>query len=52
MYKILKFLETGSECIVKEDALTIPADEKNSDYIDYLAWLSEGNEPELVEIEE
>jgi hypothetical protein len=27
----------------------VPEDENNSDYQEYLAWLAEGNEPEVVE---
>jgi hypothetical protein len=28
------------------DGCSIPFDEKNTDYLDYLAWLEQGNTPE------
>lgn len=30
--------------------LLIPLDEDNTDYQTYLAWVAEGNEPEVVEL--
>ena len=30
------------------DGACIPVDEKNTDYQEYLSWLSEGNDPEAV----
>ena len=37
----------GSEMeIIMCDAAQIPADENNRHFVDYLAWLAEGHEPE------
>ena len=35
--------------IRKSDNASIPMDENNRDYQEYLAWLAEGNEPEEAE---
>jgi hypothetical protein len=32
-------------CVLRSDGWSIPLDESNTDYADYLAWLAEGNEP-------
>ena len=32
------------EFIQREDSVTIPNDESNTDYQEYLAWVAEGNE--------
>lgn len=48
MYKCVK-LTNNSEFILKNDELWIPKDENNSDYQEYLVWISEGNIPEIVE---
>lgn len=49
MYKLLKNTRTGNiESVVKiEDNIlvTIPFDSDNTDYQEYLKWLSEGNQP-------
>jgi len=41
MYKI-----TNSNTILRTDGACIPADPANTDYDQYLQWLSEGNTPE------
>ena len=45
MYKI-KTTQTGSTVILKNDTYWIPADNSNSDYQQYLAWVAEGNTAE------
>jgi hypothetical protein len=44
----------GTQCAInkKEDGnfvMSIPLDEANTDYQEYLKWLSEGNTPEEAE---
>lgn len=50
MYKLLKNPFTGqSDVVTKQDGnmlLSIPFDEANTDYQEYLKWLAEGNTPE------
>jgi len=49
MYKIIK-RNQNIQCIFRiEDNASIPLDEKNTDYQEYLAWLEEGNTPEEEE---
>jgi hypothetical protein len=47
MYKLHLNQRTNQECMVQRlsDNAYIPFDPANSDYIAYLAWLSEGNTP-------
>jgi hypothetical protein len=47
MYQQLPDTPLGpAQCIKRiADNAFIPFDEQNSDYIAYLAWLAEGNEP-------
>jgi len=50
MYKLVKHYSTNEiHCVNKIDGnrmLSIPFDEANTDYQEYLAWVAEGNEPE------
>ena len=40
----------GQPCIKRlADAAFIPEDEANTDYQAYLAWVAEGNEPEVID---
>ena len=42
-----KLCITGANQVIrKEDGASIPFDEYNADYQEYLAWVEEGNEPE------
>jgi hypothetical protein len=47
MYKLIKSLLTDQVVIVKRiaDNAFIPFDPANTDYQEYLKWLSEGNTP-------
>ena len=51
MYKIIPNLMGGEPNCVKRlsDNAYIPFDPANTDYIAYLAWLAEGNQPEAAE---
>jgi len=42
--------ETATQAIIRTaDGACIPFDPDNTDYIAYLAWLAEGNQPEAAE---
>jgi hypothetical protein len=54
MYKLIKNPITGQAVAVKKEldsqtVMSIPFDPANTDYIAYLAWLAEGNQPEAAE---
>jgi hypothetical protein len=45
--------DQGSEMIIRDEPnvrLVIPVDEANTDYKQFLAWVAEGNEPEVAEL--
>lgn len=48
MYKLPKALEGWEikSVIRTTDNVAIPFDKSNTDYIEYLEWINEGNEPE------
>lgn len=45
VYKLFSS-EFGQNFVVRDDVAWIPMDETNTDYQQYLVWLSEGNTPE------
>jgi hypothetical protein len=50
MYKLFKDKISGWEAIIRTtDKATIPINEANTDYQDYLKWVAEGNTPEPAE---
>lgn len=52
MYKIYKDKTRDIQVIVRiADSASIPEDDRNSDYREYLAWLADGNRPEPWETE-
>ena len=48
MYNQINFPngDLNPNIVVRSDGTCIPADTANTDYANYLIWLSEGNEPE------
>ena len=50
----LKYDEDGkvTQIYRPEDRAWIPLDEKNIDYVDYLKWVEEGNQPEPYQPED
>lgn len=50
MYRLL-YIENGLDMINRvSDQTWIPADPANTDYQQYLEWLAEGNEPEIMDL--
>lgn len=51
MYQIM-INETGYKTVnlkIDDIQYVIPIDEDNTDYQKYLAWIAEGNEPEVID---
>jgi hypothetical protein len=48
LFKPIKIMDTVFILRISDNA-SIPFDPDNTDYQQYLAWLSEGNEPEPAE---
>lgn len=46
MYKLLSFNNVNNAVLRLSDSASIPFDEANTDYQDYLEWVAEGNTPE------
>jgi hypothetical protein len=44
-YKLFNDRRGQAVSVLKNGSVSIPFDPDNRDYIDYLKWLSEGNEP-------
>ena len=54
LYKLYNSISTGQLCSVMKDNgngrfLSIPINEENTDYQDYLAWVAEGNTAEAAD---
>ena len=51
IYKLLQnpLNNNRSSVVVKDDTLFIPFDDLNPDFLEYVAWLFEGNQPESDE---
>jgi len=51
MYKIIQTIFGKSILKTNEDGSPsmIPIDTNNIDYLNYLDWVNEGNEPEIIE---
>jgi len=50
MYKLINNRFGNPDCVERlSDNAFIPLDPANTDYIAYLAWLAEGNQPEAAE---
>ena len=54
LYKLYNSISTGQLCSVMKDKgngrfLSIPINEENADYQEYLEWVSEGNTAEAAD---
>ena len=54
LYKLCNSISTGQLCSGMKDnsngrLLSIPIDEENTDYQEYLAWVAEGNTAEAAD---
>ena len=54
LYKLCNSISTGQLCSVMKDnsngrLLSIPIDEENTDYQEYLAWVADGNTAEAAD---
>lgn len=50
MYKKIINKTFDNEIIIQDDIRYIPVCEQNRHYQEYLRWIEEGNEPEIIEI--
>ena len=48
-YSVKKDTNGVDQCVLRSDGWSIPFDPDNSDYAEYLRWLSEGNTPTPAE---
>jgi hypothetical protein len=47
----MKYKLTNTDTILREDGASIPADQKNRDYCEYLDWVNAGNTPDAPDLE-